>query len=175
MPLNNQCPVCQGNRVIESQKTGAVQTCPYCNGAGRAEPRVIRLPKCYVFGNASQITLAASAGAGIAGASNQQSLTIDGQYDFELVFLVASSNPGGTAGAWQDSIADQMPRNWQQAGVFIQSANRWGTAQRPFPLVARIILGMREVLTATFQDMSGATNVIQPCFVGYDLHPDSGQ
>ena len=171
---NNQCPGCQGNRMVESSKTGVVQTCPLCNGSGRMEPRVIRLPKTYVFGNASQITLTASAGAGVAGASNNQSLTIDGQYDFELVFLVASSNPGATAGAWQDQIADQMPRNWQQAGVFIQSANRWGTAQRPFPLVARIILGVREVLTGTFQDMSGATNVIQPCFVGFDLHPDGG-
>ena len=172
--INNQCPVCQGNRVVESQKTGAVQTCPMCNGAGRAEPRVVRMPKTYVFGNASQIALIASAGAGIAGASSQQQMTIDGQYEFELVFLIASSNPGGTAGAWQDQIADQLPRNWQQAGVFIQSANRWGTAQRPFPVVARVILGTREVLTGVFQDMSGATNTIQPCFVGFDLHPDLG-
>ena len=174
MAQNNQCPVCQGNRVTESSKTGVVQLCPMCNGTGRAEPRVTRLPKTYVFGNASQITLAASAGAGIAGATSNPSLTIDGQYEFELVYLVASSNPGGTAGAWQDKITDSIPRNWQQAGVFIQSANSWGTAQRPFPIVARVILGVREVLTAEFQDMSGAANTIQPCFVGYDLHPDMG-
>ena len=171
---NNQCPGCQGNRMVESSKNGIVQTCPLCSGSGRREPRVNRLPKTYVFGNASQIVLAVSAGAGVAGASSTPSLTIDGQYEFELVFLVASSNPGGTAGAWQDQIADSVPRNWQQAGVFIQSANRWGTAQRPFPVVAQVIFGVREVLTGVFQDMSGAANTIQPCFVGYDLHPDLG-
>lgn len=175
MGRNNQCPVCQGNQIVESSKTGVVQLCPKCNGTGRAEPPVIRLPKTYTFGNTSQFTLAASGGPGVAGASSNQQMTIDGQYDFELVFLIASSNPGGTAGAWQDRIADQVPRNWQQAGVFIQSANRWGTAQRPFPIVARVVIGVREVLTGEFQDMSGATNVIQPCFVGFDLHPDMGQ
>ena len=168
---NNQCPVCHGNMMVESSK-GVPYACPKCYGTGRAEPNVVRFPKTYVFGNASQITLAASAGVGVAGVSSTPSLTIDGQYDFELVFLVASSNPGGTAGAWQDQIADNVPRNWQQAGIFIQSANRWGTAQRPFPVVARIILGVREVLQGTFQDMSGATNTIQPCLVGYDLMPD---
>lgn len=168
---NNQCPVCHGNMIVESNRTGIPYNCPKCNGTGRAEPPVHRLPQTYVFGNASQITLVASGGAGTPGASNQQQMTIDGQYDFELVFLVADSNPGGTAGAWRDAIQDQVPRNWQQAGVYINSANRWGTAQRPFPIVARVILGRREVITGDFQDMSGAGNVIQPCFVGYDLHP----
>lgn len=168
--MNNQCPVCHGNQVVES-RTGFVQLCPKCNGTGRAERNVQRMPMTYVFGNASQITLAASSGAGVAGAGSRQTLTIDGQYDFELVFLIASSNPGGTAGAWQDQIADQVPRSWQEADTFIQSANRWGTAQLPFELRARVIIGVKEILTGLFQDMSGASNVIQPCFVGFNLHP----
>ena len=174
MNANAQCPGCQGNRLVESNKTGVVQTCPLCNGTGRMEPRYNRLPKTYVFGNSSLMTLAASGGGGISGAPLQAQLTIDGSYEFELVFMVAISNPGQVAGAWEDQIQDQVPRNWQQAGIFIQSANRWGTAQNPFPLQARIIFGKREVMTGTFQDRSGATNNIQPCFVGYDLYPDNG-
>lgn len=162
MPQNNQCPVCHGNRVVESSRTGMVQVCPLCNGTGRADPPVNRAPKTYVFGNASEFTLA----AGTPGAVQAQNMIIDGQYDFELVFLVATST-----GTFQSRIADNVPRNWESAGIWINNANRWGTAQRPFPVVARVIFHARDVLTGEFRDTSNASNTLQACFVGYDLQP----
>lgn len=29
------CPLCEGMRKIEDRKTGAVKTCPRCNGTGK--------------------------------------------------------------------------------------------------------------------------------------------
>ena len=162
MANNNQCPVCQGNRVVESSRTGVVQVCPLCNATGRAEPQVNRALKTYVFGNASEFTLA----AGAPGVAQALTLIIDGQYDFEVVFLVATST-----GTFQSRISDNVPRNWESAGIWINNANRWGTAQRPFPMVARVIFNARDVLTGEFRDTSGALNTVQACLVGYELQP----
>ncbi len=161
----NQCPVCHGNRVVESQKTGNVQICPYCDGSGVWEGNVVRLPRTYTWGNASSIVLA----AGAPGVDQSPALVIDGNYDFELVKGVATST-----GIFADQIFDQSTRGWQSFGVYITSANRWGTAQNPFNYEAPLIIPKRQTLQGNFHDMSGAPNTVQACFCGFDLHINEG-
>jgi hypothetical protein len=165
----DQCNLCHGNMDMPD-KYGKLQLCPKCDGLGSYMPPYNRIPFWYTIGNGAAVVLAASAGGGVAGASAPANLTILGQYDFEAWFMMAISNPGGTAGAWQDQFGDDSYQ-WQPFNTFIVNSLRWGTAQFPLPLKPRIWMPRLHNFKWTGQDLSGATNTLQMAFYGYDLHP----
>lgn len=169
-PANfDQCNLCKGTMAV-TQKNGAIQLCPKCDGTGRYMPPYNRIPFTYAIGNSAAVILPASTGGGIPGTTTPGNLTILGSWDFEACFMMAISNPGGTPGAWQDQFGDDSYQ-WQPFQSFIANDLRWGTAQFPFPLKPRYVMPMKHNFKWSGQDLSGATNNLQLCFFGYDLHP----
>lgn len=160
---NSVCPGCNGRRLLSNAQGNPV-TCPLCEGTGKMEPNYIRMPRWYPAGGSSSITLT----GGAPGPQNAQVTTIDATAPFEVVWLVSTQG-----GIFDEQISDQSGRPWQTPATFIPNVNRWGTAQNPFPLVAPVIVPARANLNHLFRDQSsagGAGNIIQPCFIGFELY-----
>lgn len=140
--------------MVTSSKTGAVQTCPLCDGTG-VNTNYVRMPRWYLL-SASALVLGANA-------PSRGSMSVDAIAPFEAVFLVATRTSTFTT-----ELFDQSGRAWQSFPV--NDANQWGTAQNPFPLMAPLILPAQSVLNWVFTDTSGFQNTIQPCLIGFDLY-----
>lgn len=150
------CPACNGRMVLQNTRSGAPEVCPLCNGTGKVEPPVERLPFYYIINE----TLAAPNGS-----QNAAALAIQDR-DFELIWLAATSS----GGVFQTELTDGATgRAFQNNPV--NSLNQWGTAQRPFPLIAPIVLPARSTLQYRLTNQSGNANVLQLALLGYDLYP----
>lgn len=150
-----QCPACAGRRVLPNARTGQPCACPICNGTGLVEPLYDRLPFWYVINE----TILAALG------TNNGSLRCEARADFEWVWLTHSASTG----VFSTQMTDAGGRVFQSAAV--NSENQWGTAQRPFPLIAPCILKARTGLNYVLTDRSAAPgNVIQLALSGYELY-----
>ena len=124
----NICRGCHGRLMLPNTRTGSLETCPLCGGIGKTEPLYDRLPFWYRI----QATTVAALGT-IAG-----SLPIEPRADFEWVWLMASAS----GGVFSTQLTDASGRTYENAAI--NSENQWGTAQRPFPLIAPILLWPRQ-------------------------------
>ncbi len=150
------CRACHGRRILPNQRTGEPCVCPLCGGQGKTEPLYDRLPFWYRI----QATIVAALGT-IAGA-----LPIEPRADFEWVWLMASAS----GGVFSTRLTDASGRTYENNAI--NSENQWGTAQRPFPLIAPIVLKMRTALNFILVDRSNnPNNVIQLVLAGYELYP----
>ncbi|MEE9235110.1 MAG: hypothetical protein V3U28_06715 [Candidatus Acidoferrales bacterium] len=142
--------------MLRNDKTGDPAKCPLCEGMGKREPFFDRLPFWYPFD--ATIVLASGSFAG--------SLRIEPRADFEWWWLMATA----TTGVFSTRMTDASGRTYENDRV--NSENQWGTAQRPFPLVAPMILKMRTSLNFDLADRSAvAGNVIQLALGGFELYP----
>lgn len=151
--LKHQCPACNGRRMV-SDKRGGMQVCPLCDGSGAVTPQPIRVPFDYVI---DQVLTASQ--------TISSALQFDRDAPFEWIWLVATQT-GNFNSRFQDGATG---RNLDSAAV--NNANRFGTAQLPFPLVEPYIWAPGASLNWTLTDTSVAPNTIQIVLRGYKLYP----
>ena len=138
---------------------GKAQTCPVCEGSGRAEPNYLRLPFWYIINPATVGQVYVAASTAVTGA-----LQIEPRADFEWVWLAATA----TSASFTTEFTDASGRTYQNLPV--NSANQWGTAQLPFALIVPVVLPMRTALNYRITDTSGQNNTIQLALIGYELY-----
>lgn len=159
MPANlkRQCPGCNGRLMIPN-KNGQMQACPLCDGTGSVEPQPIRVPFDYVIDE----VLAAG------GDQIQRALQFDRDSPFEMIWLVATQT-----GIFTSQFTDGATGR-QLDNLPVNNANRFGTAQLPFPLVEPYIWAPGASLNYILVDTSAAPNTIQIVLKGYKLFPSQG-
>ncbi len=96
-------------------------------------------------------------GAGLGAAPQFQVLN----HDFEADFLVVFSAGPFTC---QIQIGDRYLSN-----IPIHSANQFGTAQNPMPLLAPLRIRKNDIVILNLLDLSGAPNTIRIGFIGREL------
>lgn len=151
-PKTSDCPGCNGRRLLKNNQGNPV-VCPLCEGSGKMD-NYIRMPRWYVI-NATPTAAAPT----VTGA-----LAIEAIADFELIWLMATQ-----AGQFTTLLTDASGRSWQNLAV--NNANQWGTAQRPFPMIAPLVLKAQTSLQWEITDTSGVTpNAVQLALAGFDLY-----
>jgi hypothetical protein len=150
-----QCPACNGRRLVQNGK-GQVQTCPLCDGSGSVTPQPIRVPFDY------PINFAALVGSS---ANNTASIQFDRDAPFEWVWAVATET-GTFSSRMEDGATGR-----KFDSDFVNNANRFGTAQLPFPLVEPYIFAPGTTCNFTINETSTNTNTIQIVLKGYKLYP----
>ncbi len=155
-----QCPQCNGRRVTPTPGGNLWQMCPVCGGTGATDPQYKPMPFSYIINPASVGQTYVTGSATVSGA-----LQIDPKADFLLRKIMFTA----TSSSFLVSFTDSSGRTWQY--LPINGANFGGTAQLPFWVTARIILGMRTVLNWTVTDFSTSNNTIQITLAGEDLYP----
>ena len=153
MNAKQQCPACNGRRLV-NDTAGRKQVCPLCEGSGSVTPQPIRVPFDYVI---DEVLLAS--------ASRTASLNFSKDAPFEWIWLVATKD-GSFTSEFKDVATG---RDFQNLPV--NDANRFGTAQLPFPLVEPYIFAPGTALGYTLVDTSVAENTIQIVLKGYKLFP----
>lgn len=152
-PTNSVCPGCNGRRILKNSSTGNPVVCPLCEGSGKMD-NYIRMPRWYVINATPTAAIPVVNGA----------LGIEAIADFELIWLTATQQ-----GEFTSSLFDASGRAWQNLPV--NNANQWGTAQRPMPLIAPLVLKAQTSLQWTLTDTSGVSpNAIQLALIGFDLY-----
>lgn len=160
--LQKTCPSCQGTGRVPNARTGDPCVCPVCQGDGKVAAPVTRRLYFYLV----NVVLAASTGAGVAGAPLATQLNIDSRAPFEVYGIT-----GNSTGAFDIQITDSTSRQWQNNPV--NNVNMVGTAQQLFPLPVPAVLAASASLNITLRDLSGAGNTVQLVFCGYELYPES--
>jgi hypothetical protein len=95
--------------------------------------------------------------------------SIDAIADFELCWLMATFQ-----GQFTTELQDSSGRAWQNLPV--NNANQFGTAQRPFALLAPIVIKAQSALNWSITDTSGVSpNAVQLGLSGFDLYPAPAQ
>lgn len=151
-PQNSVCPGCKGRRLLKNNAGNPV-VCPLCEGSGKID-NYIRMPRWYLI-NATPTAAAPTVNGALA---------IEAIADFELIWLMATQ-----AGQFTTSLTDASGRAWQNLAV--NNANQWGTAQRPFPMLAPLVLKAQTSLNWQIIDTSGVLpNAIQLALAGFDLY-----
>ena len=151
---NGTCPVCKGNGGMVNAAGNPVM-CPLCDGSGK-RGNWERRPKTCTGGGA----IAAAAGSTLAGV-----ISIDAEADFELIWLTATA----TGGIFTSEFTDASGRQWQNNPVNDQ--NRFGTAQRPFPIgLSPVVLRRQTSLRFQLVNTSGNANTVQMALIGYALY-----
>ena len=151
-PQNSVCPGCNGRRLLKNNQGNPV-VCPLCEGSGKMD-NYIRMPRWYVI-NATPTAVALA----VTGA-----LAIEAIADFELIWLTATKG-----GQFTTSLIDASGRAWQNLPV--NNLNQWGTAERPMPLIAPLVLKAQTSLQWTVTDTSGVLpNEVQLALAGFDLY-----
>lgn len=158
MPVNlkRQCPACNG-RLMIPDRSGRMQKCPICEGAGSVEPQPIRVPFDYVI---DEVLTAAQ--------RLPRALQFDRDAPFEWIWLVATQT-GTFTSQFTDGATGRQLDN-----LAVNNANRFGTAQLPFPLVEPYIWAPGASLNYILVDTSVAGNTIQIVLRGYKLFPSQG-
>ncbi|MCI0402699.1 MAG: zinc finger-like domain-containing protein [Acidobacteria bacterium] len=148
-----QCPACNGRRMV-SNKRGEMQVCPLCDGTGSVAPQPIRVPFDYVL---DRVLAANENFPGV--------ITFDRDAPFEWVWLVATQT-----GTFTTRFTDQATGR-QFENLPVNNANRFGTAQLPFPLVEPYIFAPGTAFGITLVDTTAAPNTVQLVLKGYKLYP----
>jgi hypothetical protein len=129
------------------------------------DPQIIELAgKLYLAKFFIYLVNFAHAAAGVI----SQSLTIDSDADFQLLYLIASRTSAlDTVEIFEGSAGGLA---WQSGPVNID--NLAGTAQLPFPigLVPQLLPKKRVYNIRSTNTFAGA-NPVQLCFTGYKLYP----
>ena len=99
-----------------------------------------------------------------------QSLTtavsINADSDFMCLWLIASSTGGFTL-SWQDNATGRLFQNNP-----VNSANIFGTAQLPFPMLPPYTFQRQGSIGLTVTDTSNAGNTVQIVFAGKKIFPN---
>src|ERR1700719_1513267 len=137
----------------------AIQTCPICNGTGKAVIELNDLPFWYPI----NVVLTALQANVLA------TVTVDNDNDFEWRWIIASSIlTGGGAGLFSVTLFD-MYTNRPLSPSNINGENLAGTAQLPFILPKPYLIRRTSSIRGTFTERSNNGNTIQLCLVGYKL------
>ncbi|MCU1284479.1 MAG: hypothetical protein JWO13_829 [Acidobacteriales bacterium] len=146
--MQQSCSMCGGNKAV--QVGSSLQKCPVCEGTGKE----IQPGLYYCYG--IDIVLTA-----LQALSNQSVQILD--KPFKWMWAVAQST-----GTFTSQVVDgnaKRPFSNQQ----IHSANAWGTAQNPFPLVQPYVFGVRGQIQVNITDLSNANNTVRLTFIGVEL------
>ncbi len=143
--------------MIQTPDGRQFQRCPQCEGTG-----VEFDPGLFFAYEMGPFVIAANAVFPI------QSVQILDR-SFRWMFAAATST-----GAFSALIADSRNKRpfMNQA---IHSANFFGTAQNPLPLLTPFEFEKRGSILATLQDLSGAQNTVRLSFIGVELNDGSSQ
>lgn len=132
-------------------------TAPTANAAGAVPApalQPVQDPGMHYTYGVEQLALA----AGAAAAPQFQVLN----HDFEADFMVVISTGAFSA---QIRIGDRYLSN-----IPIHSANQFGTAQNPMPLLAPLTIRKNDIVIIQLLDLSGALNDIRIGFIGRELN-----
>jgi hypothetical protein len=155
------CPTCGGRGAVANAQTGSPELCPNCNGQGSIAVGTDDLPFWYPFLPIGQTSLV------VAGSSTANAVvTIDNDSDFMWDRIVGTST--GLFAVWLRDRFTARPLMPQQ-NVPIQSPNIMGTGQLPFWLSKPYLLRRTSTVEGVFTDLSGASNTIQFCLMGYKV------
>lgn len=143
------CKAC-GSRGLVGLGNGQTVACPVCAGTGQ-DPGLF-----FVY---AVETAGALAGNGAVTLAIQ---VLD--HSFRVWYLVATST-----GAFTALISDLGGKR-PFSNIAVHSANLFGTAQNPFPLVVPYVFQKRGQIAVALTDLSGAGNTIRLAFVGAEVN-----
>lgn len=131
---------------------------------GIDDPQIVELMgQFYVAKKFSYVANFAHAASGTI----SQTIQIDSDADFQMLFLVGSRDSASVTVFITEGGAGGLA--WMSDPVNID--NFLGTAQLPFPLVIPQLLPKKRVYNIKTVNTSGGANNVQVLFEGYKLYP----
>jgi hypothetical protein len=146
--MQKSCSMCGGNKAVQVGST--LQKCPVCDGTGQ------EIQPGLFFVYTIDIVLTA-----LLALNNQAVQILD--RPFKWIWAVAQST-----GTFTSQVVDGNTKR-PFSNVQLHSANAWGTAQNPFPLVQPYVFGQRGQIQVNITDLSNAGNTVHLAFIGVEL------
>lgn len=152
---NKPCTTCQGAGMVNGSM--GTQRCPMCEGSGQDFD-----PGLFFVYELGPFVLTANQALPI------QSVQI---LDRSFRWMMASAVSTGSFTAQILDSRNKRPFSQQQ----VHSANFFGTAQNPMPLLTPFTFEKRGSIMANLTDLSGASNTVRLAFIGVELSDDAPQ